>query len=434
MIHPVFNLLAQTDTGSGLNLKYPAPTVHEGTYWFPRSASTFAPDIDWLYMAIFWVSLVFFAAIVGAMVYFVVKYRHRPGHKPEPSPSHNTALEIAWSVLPGFLLIWFFVDGTRGFFDLRIPPGNAEQIQVVAKQFDWTFYYPDGDSTPNVDGLHLVRGRPVEFVLESQDVLHSFFIPAFRTKQDVVPGRYSTMWAQPTETGTFHLYCTEYCGDSHSMMKTTVTVHETEAERKAATEYLWGDNSPLKNGERLFKMQCAGCHNTDDVRKTGPGLGGIWGKTETLDNGTTITVDDNYFRESLLNPNAKIVEGYARPSQMISFQGKLTDEQILWLRIYVKSLSSVEEDTAGTGTGTEAAAGAAAGAAPEAAASGGQSAGQPAAGDSAKDDSAKDDSAKDDSAKDDSAKGAADDDADGKTAAGAASPNLDQNTRVPATR
>ncbi len=350
MSNLIMNLLAQTESGMAEAAKGPVPETarhslnpFSTSYWFPQQASSFASDIDSLYMLIFVVSLVFFAGIVGAMVYFVVKYRHRPGHEPEKSPSHNTTLEIAWSVLPGFLLIWFFVDGANGYFKQRITPGDAEQIQVVAKQFDWTFYYPDGDSSLE---LHLVRNRPTEFVLESADVLHSFFVPAFRQKQDVVPGRYTSTWIKPTSTGTFRMYCTEYCGDGHSTMKTTVTVHETEAQRKAATNYDWEGNSPRDNGERLFKMQCAGCHNITNERKTGPGLGGIWGMQENLADGSTVLVDDNYFRESVLNPNAKIVSGYPMPSQMISFQGKLTDEQLLWLRIYVKSLSNITEEIA----------------------------------------------------------------------------------------
>ena len=337
------NAVAETAGKTSEQLQSEMFTEHHGSYWFPEQASTFGQDLDWLYMLIFWVSLAFFAGMIGAMVYFVLKYRHRPGHEPEKSPSHNTALEIAWSVLPSFLLIWFFVDGARGFFDMRITPGDCEQIQVVAKQFDWTFYYPDGDSTPMSSGLHLVRNRPVEFVLESNDVLHSFFIPAFRQKQDVVPGRYTYVWAKPIKTGTFRLYCSEYCGESHSGMKSIVVVHETEAERKEATNYDWKGNSPRDNGERLFNMQCAGCHNPTDVKKTGPGLGGIWGKNETLDDGSSVLVDDNYFRESILEPNAKIVSGYARPSQMQNFTGKLSDQQILWLRIYTKSLSNITE-------------------------------------------------------------------------------------------
>ncbi len=327
----LIGLLAQTESES---LVPEAPAYREGSYWFPEAASTFAKDVDPLFMLIFWVSLVFFAGIVGFMIYFVIKYRDRPGHKVEKSASHNTALEIAWSVLPGFLLIWFFVDGATGFFNMRVTPGNAEQIQVIARQFNWEFHYPNGDATTE---LHLVRNRPVEFVMESRDVLHSFFVPAFRQKQDVVPGRYTYTWVKPTKEGVFRLYCTEYCGDSHSLMKTNVTVHNTQEERDQATFYPWEDETPIKNGQRLFNMKCSGCHNNTDVKKTGPGLGGIWGKTETLADGSTVEVNDNYFRESILNPGAKLVAGYA--NQMPSFQGKLNDDQIFWLRAYIKSLT-----------------------------------------------------------------------------------------------
>ena len=316
---------------------------HKGSYWFPEQASDFARDTDWLFMLIFWVSLFFFAGIVGAMVYFVLKYRHRPGHNAEKSPSHNTALEIAWSVLPGFLLFWFFVDGTKGYFRLRTPPGDCEEIQVVARQFNWMFYYPDGDSS---DKLHVVVNRPVKLVLESEDVLHSFFVPEFRQKQDIVPGRYTYTWFKPIKTGRYRIYCTEYCGNDHSRMISDVTVHETVESRKAATQWMWNEKPALENGQRLFSMQCSGCHAITAEKKTGPGFAGIWGKQETMDNGQQILVDDNYFRESLLEPGKNVVAGFSRPTQMTSFQGKLSDEQIRWLRVYVKSLSNVAEETA----------------------------------------------------------------------------------------
>ena len=228
---------------------------------------------------------------------------------------------------------------------MRVTPDNAEQIQVIARQFNWEFHYPNGDATTE---LHLVRNRPVEFVMESRDVLHSFFVPAFRQKQDVVPGRYTYTWVKPTKEGVYRLYCTEYCGDSHSLMKTNVTVHNTSEERDAATYYPWEDETPINNGKRLFNMKCSGCHNASDVPKTGPGLANIWGKEETLADGTKRLVDDNYFRNSLLNPGSEIVAGYA--NQMPSFQGKLNDDQIFWLRAYIKSLTPGTEAEAGADT------------------------------------------------------------------------------------
>ncbi len=333
------NLLAQTeDAGDGL-IPPPPRTDHEGSYWFPENASTFANDVDSLFMLIFWVSLVFFAAIVGAMVYFVLKYRERPGHKVEKSPSHNTALEIAWSVLPGFLLVWFFVDGANGWFKQRIIPGDAEQIQVVGKQFSWEFYYPNGDVTTD---LHLVKNQPVEFVMESRDVLHSFFIPAFRQKQDLVPGRFTYTWVHPTKEGVFRLYCSEYCGDGHSLMKTNVKVHASHADRDAATFYNWEDGKPVDNGKRIFMLKCAGCHNPTEVKKTGPGLANIWGKERDFGGGDKLTVDENYFTESIRNPNARIVSGFSKPSQMTVFsEADISNEEMAWLRAYIRSLSGL---------------------------------------------------------------------------------------------
>ena len=168
--------------------------VREGTsnpfateYWFPTQASSFAGEVDFLYMAIFWISLIFFVAIVGAMVYFCVKYRRKDGViAPEPSSSHNTAIEILWSVLPSIILVWIFYVGAETWFEMRIPKENAEEIQVTAKQFGWLFTYEDGDQT---NELHLVRDKPVRLIMQSEDVLHSFFVAAFRQKMDIVPGR-----------------------------------------------------------------------------------------------------------------------------------------------------------------------------------------------------------------------------------------------------
>ena len=333
MLNPL-QLLAQATSESESLIPPPPRTEHEGSYWFPETASTFAEGVDSLFMLIFWVSLVFFAAIIGVMMYFCIKYRHRPGHEPEKSPSHNTLLEIAWSVLPGFLLVWFFVDGANGFFHQKVVPGDAEEIQVVANQFSWTFYYPNGDSTSE---LHLVKDRPTKFVMESEDVLHSFFIPAFRQKQDLVPGRYTYTWVQPTRSGTYRLYCTEYCGDGHSLMKTNVTVHDEAIDRDKATFYDWEGNSPIDNGKRLFNMKCSGCHNPTTEPKTGPGLAEIWGKMEDTNKGQ-VKVDENYFTMSLEDPNAHIVDGFAKPSQMQSFKG-LDKDQKRWLMMYIKSLT-----------------------------------------------------------------------------------------------
>jgi len=314
----------------------PAPPYEWGSYFFPRQASEVASQVDFLFYAIFWISTFFFVLIIGLMVYFVIKYRRRPGHeKALPSSSHNTPLEILWSVVPSIILVWIFVTGARGFFEMRIIPEAAEEIWVKAQQFNWNFTYPDGDQSTE---LHLVVNQPTKFTLESQDVLHSFFVPAFRIKQDIVPGRYTHIWVLPTKTGKFRVYCAEYCGDSHSLMKTNVTVHATEAERKAATEWIESEKTPEENGARLYRMYCSGCHSVEGENMTGPPLNGIYGRQEPMASGISVPVDENYIRESILAPNAKIVAGYQAPSQMPSFEGKLSSDQMMYLIKFIQSL------------------------------------------------------------------------------------------------
>ncbi len=327
----------------------PAPPYQGGSYFFPVQASSFAKDSDWLYYFIFWVCVVFFAGIVGAMVYFVIKYRRRPGVDPEPSSSHNTPLEIAWSVLPSLLLILMFKWGAEGYFDEQVPFDDAEVIRVKAQQYSWLFEYENGDFS-NI--LHLTNMQHYQFKLESADVLHSFFVPAFRQKQDIVPGRYTTTWLQPTKTGTFRLYCAEYCGDNHSNMKTNVVVHATEAERTDATKWDWlGNNgSPegkIANGDRLFKIKCAGCHSSKGQRMTGPNLDGKFGTQEFFEDGTEQIIDENYIIDSIREPQKKIVKSFGPPNQKMQvFQGELSNEQIGWIVEYIKSIGPGASATA----------------------------------------------------------------------------------------
>ncbi|HMO13052.1 MAG TPA: cytochrome c oxidase subunit II [Pirellulaceae bacterium] len=330
----LFNLLAQPDIEH--------PPYEWGDYFFPVQAAEGAAENDFIYWAILWISAVFFVLIVAFMMYFAWVYRRRPGHeKPLPSPSHNTTLEILWSVIPSILLVWMFYAGANGYFQSRIIPESAEEIWVTAQQFNWAFTYPDGDSTANE--LHLVVNRPVKFKMESRDVLHSLFIPAFRQKQDVVPGRYTYTWVRPTRVGTYRLYCTEYCGDNHSLMYANVIVHASEEARKEATKWDWdlfAQTDPVKNGERIYQLNCAGCHRVDGVRSTGPPLNEVYGTERSLLSGTRLG-DENYIRESIREPNKEIVSGFTSPSQMPAFI-QFNDDQLNWIVIYLKSLSGKE--------------------------------------------------------------------------------------------
>ena len=310
-------------------------------YWFPEQATTFAGEVDYLYMAIFWISLVFFVAIVAVMVYFCIKYRRKGGViAPEPRSSHNTAIEILWSVLPSILLVWMFYVGAESYFTMRIPKENAEEIQVVAQKYNWLFTYPDGDTSPE---LHLVLDRPVKLVMQSPDVLHSLYVPAFRQKMDIVPGRYTYAYLEPNKVGEYRLSCNEYCGTGHSKMRTMAKVHATEAERKNTTIWLDSNHLDWENGQRIYQIQCSGCHKIDGQAATGPALNLIWGTNETLEGGAQVKVDDNYVLESIWEPNKRIVSGYA--PKMNSFKGILSQKQVSYVIAYLKKLKE-ETDAA----------------------------------------------------------------------------------------
>lgn len=330
----------------------------DSSYWFPEQASAFAEKVDFLYMAVFWISTIFFALIIGVMVYFMIKYRRKNGViAPQPSTSHNTAIEILWSVLPSIILVWIFYYGAEGFFEMRVPTDDCEEIQVTARKWNWQFTYPNGDVS---DELHLVRNVPVKLVMRSDDVLHSLFVSAFRQKVDIVPGRYTYCYIVPTEEGKFRLACTEYCGDEHSRMRTLCQVHKTEEERKSSTEWIREPSKPWLTGERLYKINCSGCHKVDGTAATGPALNLIWEKQggEILVDGSAVPVDANYIRESILYPNAKVVQGYGPVSQMNSFDGKFSNQQIddiIWYLKYLKDPDGYKDFDATTeGSGEEA--------------------------------------------------------------------------------
>ncbi|MEM7783350.1 MAG: cytochrome c oxidase subunit II [Planctomycetota bacterium] len=292
-------------------------------YWFPEQASSFAGEVDFLFMAIFWISLIFFIGIVGVMFYFCYKYRRIDGViDPQPSTSHNTAIEILWSVIPSLILVWMFYYGANTWFKMRVPRDDAEEIQVTAYKYGWQFTYPDGDVSSE---LHLVMDRPTKLVMQSKDVLHSMFVPAFRQKVDVVPGRYTYAYFKPTKQGVYRLSCNEYCGDGHSKMRTAAIVHLKDADRKAETEWIPADHSPAENGRRLYNIHCAGCHKIDGQAATGPALNLIWGEKENLMGGKQIDVDENYIKSSILYPDQDIVAGYGPVSKMNSFKGILDE-------------------------------------------------------------------------------------------------------------
>ena len=345
--------IAQIDTSYAEEHERTYSSWFDSAYWFPEQASEFAHRSDYLFMAISYIALFFFIIICIVMFVFVWKYRRRPGHEPQPSPSHHTGLEIFWSVIPSIILAWIFFEGASGYFDMRVPTDDAEEIYVTASRWNWQFRYPNGDMSSE---LHLVNDKPVKLIMQSTDVLHSMFISAFRQKMDIVPGRYTYAYLKPTMIGKFRLSCTEYCGKEHSRMRTLCQVHPDEETRRTSTEWIRAEHKPWENGERLYKMNCSGCHKIDGQAATGPALNLLWAKgQEELIDGTKVDVTEEYIRESILYPEKAVVAGYGPVSKMNSFEGKLTPDQIIDLTVYIKYLSDpqkydIEYETADDGT------------------------------------------------------------------------------------
>jgi len=310
-----------------------------GTFWLPPRASAAAPIVDTAFYFVFWVAAIFFLLIVGLMTLFVIRYRRRPGVGPQPSPSHNAALETLWIAVPVGLVIAMFYLGLRGYAEMRVVPLNAYEIRVDAQKWKWTFKYANGYED---DNLHVPADEPVKLILASKDVIHSLFIPAFRLKQDVVPGRLIATWFRATQPGEYELECAEYCGTGHSDMLAKVIVHEPgefddwlQAAQKQSQNL-----PPVELGQRLFvRRGCSVCHAVDGVTvKVGPNLKGIFGRTRQFTDATSLVADEEYLRASIVDPSARIVEGFR--DQMPTFKGQLGDRQIDALIAYIKSLES----------------------------------------------------------------------------------------------
>ena len=312
------------------------------TFWFPKQASTFARQIDFLYDVILWISILFFIPIVVAMVYFMVKYRQRPGYKGSPHALHNTVLEVTWSVVPTFIVVWIFWEGMVGYLDMMRMPEDTEDVKVTAKKWVWNFKYKNGAES---DKFYLQLKRDTKLIMRSEDVLHAFFVPAFRAKRDIVPGRYNYMWFNATMEGTFDLFCAEYCGDNHSGMISKAIVLSEEEYNKKLTELAKEPDDIVERGKWLYERKaCKGCHyaGKEGAQGPGPSYNGTWGKSVPLAIGGEATFDDNYVAESILNPGAKARKGYQNAPAMPSYKGQLKTEQIEAIIEFIKSLQTAE--------------------------------------------------------------------------------------------
>ncbi len=310
--------------------------------FLPEQASTFAPDVDHLLFFLLAVTVFFTLLIFGAIFYFAIRYRRRSERELPHVPHGGVALEILWTVIPFGLTMVMFTWGADIFFRESRPPENAMQIYVVGKQWMWKVEHMEG--MREINELHIPMGRAIKLTMTSEDVIHSFFIPAFRTKQDVVPGKYSVTWFQPTKTGRYHLFCAEYCGTNHSRMIGWIYVMEPAD----YANWLRGGQaggSLAESGAKLFQdLACSNCHKTDNNGRC-PSLVNVYGSTVKLAGGGTVKADEAYLRESILQPNAKVVSGYQ--PVMPTFQGLVTEEGVLQLVEYIKSLAPQPAAAAG---------------------------------------------------------------------------------------
>jgi cytochrome c oxidase subunit 2 len=302
---------------------------------FPERASTMAGRVDALYFFLLAISVFFSALIAGLIVYFAVKYRRQSPDGVGANIHGGLLLEVTWTVIPFLITMVVFVWGASVFFAMSTPPDETLNIYVVGKQWMWKFQHLDGQR--EINELHVPLGRAVKLIMTSEDVIHDVFVPAFRVKADVLPGRYTNIWFQATKPGRYHLFCAEYCGARHSGMTGTVVVMEP-SEYQAWLSGGEAEGSLAAAGEKLFQdLACVTCHRAD-AQGRGPVLQGLFGKTVRLQSGETIVADESYLRESILHPNAKVTAGF-QPI-MPAFQGLISEDQLLQLIEYIKSLST----------------------------------------------------------------------------------------------
>jgi cytochrome c oxidase subunit 2 len=312
--------------------------------WFPfipESASTISDEVDAVYFYISGVTVFFTLLISLVIIYFVIRYRRRnPFEIPRPIEG-STKLETLWSVIPLLIAMTIFFWGAKVYFAQYRPPTNAVEVYVVAKQWMWKFQHTTGQR--EINELHVPVGRKIKLIMTTEDAIHDLFVPAFRMKADVVPGKYTAQWFEATKPGRYHFFCAEYCGMNHSGMGGWVVVMEpTEFEN-----WLSGNAnqmSPAAAGQQMFEsLGCASCHGANGEGGRGPALLGLFASNVTLNNGQTVKADEAYVRESILNPQAKIVNGFG--PIMPSFQGQVNEEQLLQVVTYVKSLSTAKTET-----------------------------------------------------------------------------------------
>src|SRR5258705_1082589 len=309
--------------------------------FLPDSSSTVSPKFNAFYFYLSGFPLFFTLLISAMLVFFVIRYRRRtPYEIPRPiAGSHK--LETLWTVIPFLSSMTMFGWGASVYFEQSRPPQNAIEVYVVGKQWMWKIQHSTGQR--EINELHVPVGRKVRLIMTTEDVIHDFFVPAFRMKADVVPGKYTTQWFEATKTGTFHLFCAEYCGTNHSGMIGSVIVMEPR-EFDNWLSGNTGNTTPAVAGQQLYQtLGCVSCHGASGEGGRGPTLAGLFGRQVRLVGGQTVRADEAYIRESIINPQAKLVEGFG--PIMPTFQGQISEDQLVQLLAFIKSLQVVGPTT-----------------------------------------------------------------------------------------
>jgi len=299
----------------------------------PPSASTLSGKVDALYFYLSGVTIFFTLLISGILIFFVIKYRRRNPYEIPRPVAGSLKLETLWSVIPFIIAMTMFAWGAQIFFEQSRPPSNAVEVYVIGKQWMWKIQHSTGQR--EINELHVPVGRKIKLVMGTEDVIHDFFIPAFRIKADVVPGRYTTLWFEATKAGRYHLFCAEYCGMNHSGMIGSIVAMEP----KDFDDWLSGSSSqqsPAVAGQQIYEtLGCVSCHGPKGEGGRGPALAGLFGKQVFLTNGQSVKADEGYIRESILNPQAKLVAGFG--NIMPTFQGQVSEDQLIQILAFIKS-------------------------------------------------------------------------------------------------
>ncbi len=307
-------------------------------FTLPEQAAKNVHLVDDLYNVVMALSVIGFFGLMGVMTYFVIRY-HRTQNSKSAYIPHNALAETIWTVIPTIIFVGISIWGLFAYFEMESVPKNAYKINVTGKQWLWEFTYKkDNLEMSTADIMYVPVNKPIVLEMTATDVLHSFYVPSFRIKRDTVPGLKTQVNFTATKLGDFKIFCTEFCGTSHSRMRGIVrVVSEDRFERWLNREIKEANVSdPVELGARLFARNCTTCHNADSSVKIGPGLGGVFGKERNFSNADSVVANEEYIRESILAPNEKVVEGF--PAKMNSFAGLLTEKEIDYLIEYIKTL------------------------------------------------------------------------------------------------